>query len=62
MQLPTENNNIRLLHADAASLVVSARQIPPPSVYLYRYLVINILRNFTLLNRLHSCGVACFCV
>ena len=58
MQLPTENNNIRLLHADAASPVVSAWQI----VYLYRYLVINILRNFTLLNRLHSCGVACFCV
>lgn len=27
MQLPTENNNIRLLHADAASPVVSAWQI-----------------------------------
>lgn len=58
MQLPTENIDTRLLHAGAASLVVSAWQI----VYLYRYLEINILRNFALLNRLHSCGVACFCV
>ena len=58
MQLPTENIDTRLLHADAASLVVSARQIE----YLYRYLVINILRNFTLLNRLHSCGIVGFCV
>ncbi len=58
MPLSTENINRCPLHADAASLVVSAWQI----VYLYRYLVINILRNFALLNRLHSCGVAGFCV
>ncbi len=58
MPLSTVNINTRPLHADATCLVVSAWQI----VYLSLYLVINILRNFALLNRLHSCGVAGFCV
>ncbi len=30
MQLPTENIDTRLLHADASSLVVSVPQITPP--------------------------------